>query len=209
VLREVRDGLDDATRALVDSGCSPAHAARTAVTEFGSPDVLAPEFQRELAVSQARWTAAWTALALPALWLAWDLTWTTAPDLGIPSPTVMVLARMTDVIGLGTALLCLAALVFLELGGRRLREPERIAKAVAGVSLVGSLGVLATSAGMTALNVPETFAVSEASTVYQLVGAVSVFALVVMLRSAVRCARAAEVRAPHPASHGADQLSVR
>ena len=76
--RRGRDGLDDAAQALVDDGRPRSDARQTAVDEFGPVAELAPEFQRELAVLQARRTAAWAALVLPSLWLAWDLTWANA-----------------------------------------------------------------------------------------------------------------------------------
>jgi len=196
LLTEVRGGLDDAAEALVENGRSWTEARRVAVDEFGSVAELAPQFQRELAVRQAKWTAAWVALTLPTLHVAWDLTWSTAPDLGIAPPVISVLARMTDVVSLSTALLCVVALLVLELAGRRVRTPERLARAVAGATLVGVLCIVALSAAMTTLNMRETTATFDASPGYRAVAIASLIAIVIALSSAIRCARAAT---PDPA----------
>lgn len=199
LMREVRDGLRDAVVALVANGVPERDAARLAVAEFGPAAELAPEFQRELAVLQARRTAAWAALSLPALWLAWDLMWRTSPDLHLAPAPIMMLARLTDVIGLGTALLCLGALVVMELGGGRLRRPERLARAVGRTTLCGVLGVLATSATMTGMNLRETVAATQASPMRVTVSVVTMLAASLVVRSGVRCGRAARLSGGAPA----------
>ena len=192
LLAEVRDGLDDASAALLDAGLSRADARQAAVDEFGPVAGLAPEFQRELAVLQARRTAIWAALALPALWLAWDLTWTNAPVLGAAPPAVTMLARLTDVLGIGTSMLCLAALVGLELGGVRLRRPERLARAIGRTVIIGVLGVLTSSSAMTTMNLYSAVGISAISG-YRVVAIATLVVISVVLASAVRCARAAEI----------------
>ncbi|WP_243274605.1 permease prefix domain 1-containing protein, partial [Streptomyces albus] len=57
MVAEFRDGLADATDAYVLEGLPRAEAARRAVREAGTVAQLAPHFQRELTVAQARHTA--------------------------------------------------------------------------------------------------------------------------------------------------------
>lgn len=193
LLREVRDGLDDATGGLVADGRPAGEARRLAVEEFGPVDQIAPELQRELSVLQARRTATWAALVLPALWLVWDATWRAVPDLGGASPTVMIMARATDVLGIGTALCCLVALVAFELAGARMARPEQLSRAVAITTLTGVLGIAALSASMTVLSTHDTAVLAGSSTGYRLVAVGSVLAVIVVLRSALRCVVAARV----------------
>ncbi|MFD0905748.1 permease prefix domain 1-containing protein, partial [Actinomadura sediminis] len=76
MLTEVRDGLTDAADALAATGLPADAAARRAVRDFGAVADVAPEFQRELTIAQARRTALAAALSAPVLLLCWRLAGT-------------------------------------------------------------------------------------------------------------------------------------
>jgi len=54
LIAEAHDGLLDAADAYTDAGHTPSRAARSAVTDFGTVDRIAPHYQRELAFAQGR-----------------------------------------------------------------------------------------------------------------------------------------------------------
>ncbi|NAZ76948.1 hypothetical protein GTQ99_16180 [Kineococcus sp. T13] len=199
VLQEVRDGLDDASDAHAVQGADRREAERLAVAEFGALDRIARELQRELAVRQARWTAAWSALALVLLWLLWDLVWASRPDLGGAPPVVGGLSRLTDVLGLSTAAACLAGLGLLQFRSSLLGRPERIASVVGRLTLCGVGAATTTSLVMTVVNLRDTAAVLTSA---PLNGAVACFTLAgvgALVVSGRRCVRAAELGGPAPA----------
>jgi len=82
LLTEMRDGLCDATDALVAGGRAPAAAAERAVRDFGPLERLASECQVELAAAQARRTALAVALyqtGLSGLWSVITATQSSVP----------------------------------------------------------------------------------------------------------------------------------
>ena len=199
VLQEVRDGLEDASDAHALEGADRREAERLAVAEFGALERIAGELQRELAVRQARWTAAWSALALVLLWLLWDLVWASRPDLGGAPPVVGELSRLTDVLGLGTAAACLAGLGLLQFRSSLLGRPERVAGVVGRLTLCGVTAATSTSLVMTVVNFRDTAAVLTST---PLNGAVACFTLAgvsVLVVSGHRCVRAADLGVPAPA----------
>ncbi|GAB3999357.1 hypothetical protein GCM10029992_27920 [Glycomyces albus] len=92
MLEELGDGFAEAVAELIALGHGREEATRRAETEFGDPELVAAEFQRELTAAQARRTA-WTMLiALPAITIMWDLF----GGEGDPGPAVTLLARLVD-----------------------------------------------------------------------------------------------------------------
>ncbi|WP_262403252.1 permease prefix domain 1-containing protein [Actinomadura sp. CNU-125] len=103
MLTEVREGLTDAADALADAGLPADAAARRAVRDFGSVDDVAPSFQDELTVAQARRTAVTAALGAPVLLLCWQFA---GADTGVLSHT----ARLVGAVAAVAALLCAGCL---------------------------------------------------------------------------------------------------
>jgi hypothetical protein len=133
ILREVRDGLDDAAEAYRRAGVDPERAARLAVRDFGPVAELAPLYQEELAAGEGRRTAALVAFGVPAVMLGWSLLWTSGLAAGSPKPpAVAVLGAVQDAAGvLATAV----SLVLVVLGSRRAARPRRVAAAAAATAL--------------------------------------------------------------------------
>ncbi|GAA4961090.1 permease prefix domain 1-containing protein [Kineococcus glutinatus] len=203
MLQEVRDGLQDATAALVAEGLTPAEAEARAVAEFGAPEEVAGELQRELAARQARWTAAVGTLVLTSLWLAWDVAWRTAPVPGRAPEVVGLLSRLTDAFGLSAAALCLAALLVLQVRGSRLRQPERLARAVGGTTLAALVATVTTSVVMSALNPEARALLVRSQPGFAIATALTVVLVTALSTSARRCLQAAAVeRSRRPAAGG-------
>ncbi|RKN43758.1 permease prefix domain 1-containing protein [Streptomyces hoynatensis] len=155
MLAEVRDGLADAVADRAGDG-TPAErerAAREAVREFGTVEEVAPSFQRELTIAQARHTARRVALAAPLLLLCRQLV-TTVPG-GRPLSAAEVTAAHLGGAAALAALLAAAALAVTGGLGRRLPLPRGLPFAVAwaGTAAAVTLGLgaltLATAAALT------------------------------------------------------------
>jgi hypothetical protein len=73
MLTEAHGGLLDAAAGLAGSAGTDDDAARGAVRQFGTVAEVAPAFQQELTVLQARRTAAAVAVTVPALMACWHL----------------------------------------------------------------------------------------------------------------------------------------
>ncbi|MGO4750218.1 hypothetical protein AB4212_16615, partial [Streptomyces sp. 2MCAF27] len=71
MLTEARDALTDAAADIAEGGSADGRAARQAVDDFGSVEDIAPAFQRELTIAQARYTARRVALIVPFWILSW------------------------------------------------------------------------------------------------------------------------------------------
>jgi hypothetical protein len=71
LLAEARCGLEDAAQAYRKAGAVPEDAEDLAVRDFGLVSEVAPGYQRELAMAQARRTACWL-LAFVAAQLIWS-----------------------------------------------------------------------------------------------------------------------------------------
>ncbi|GAA4656699.1 hypothetical protein GCM10023347_03200 [Streptomyces chumphonensis] len=153
MLDELRDGLTDAVAAHRRDGVPPRRAAELAVRAFGAPEELAPAFQRELTIAQARRTARSAALAVPfaaACWLllrtagsgAWAATSGASHALALTSGLLLgVAAAASALAGVGLALSGPL--------GRRLPTPARLPSMVAwagtaaGLALAGATVALA------------------------------------------------------------------
>ncbi|PRX96705.1 permease prefix domain 1-containing protein [Allonocardiopsis opalescens] len=109
MLDELRDGLVDTADALVEQGLSGHAAARRAVREFGTVGQLAPSFQHELTLIQARHTARAVALTVPVLLACWYLVGMADLAQGRQLPAAaQLLAAATGGVA-ATAALCAAA----------------------------------------------------------------------------------------------------
>lgn len=133
VLREVRDGLEDAVDAYRRGGVDAARAAELAVRDFGPVSRLAPLYQDELAAGAGRRTAALVAVGLPGLLLSWNLLLADKPPVGPPASAGFgVLVAVQDVAAVLASVVALALVVL----GRGTGSPRRIAVTAAATALV-------------------------------------------------------------------------
>lgn len=208
MVREARDGLDDAVDAYRRSGLTPEHAARQAVRDFGPVSAVAPLYQDELAAGQGRHTTLLLAVGLPALMLGWDLLWASGVADRPPAPEAMVatvqeLARVQDLVsGVAAAM----ALVLVVLTFRCTGSPRRVAAAVAVTTLTAVTLCVVTAIAMNVVN----FALARELVTVQPFGQVtySVSVVVVLLsRAALRTLRT--LRPPRGAAAGPQGLAAR
>ncbi|WP_406863172.1 permease prefix domain 1-containing protein [Streptomyces sp. HUAS MG47] len=119
LLGELREGLEDATDDL-SAHLDRDEAARRAIRDFGTPEELAPGFQRELTIAQARQTARAVLLLVPLLFLCgYAAEFTAGPAAQL---AFVPLAGVAALAGLAAAVL-LAATGRLS---RRLPAPDRL-----------------------------------------------------------------------------------
>ncbi|UED87775.1 permease prefix domain 1-containing protein [Streptomyces profundus] len=100
LLREAREGLSETLAAHRAAGLPLERAARRAVAEFGSPAELAPAYQRELTVAQARHTARALLLVAPFLLACWYLVGGAATGGGVARLGAISLAGAAGVVAL-------------------------------------------------------------------------------------------------------------
>jgi hypothetical protein len=198
IVREVRDGLEDAVDAYRRAGRDDRDAARLAVRDFGRIPDVAPLYQDELTAGQGRRTAVLLAVGVPALVLGWGLLWSSGLAVGTPGPpAVQELARVQDIAG---AIIAAIAAVLVVLTSRRSTAPRRAALAAA-VTAVATIVVCGGAAvAMAVLNGPaawERFTSQPAGAFAYLVSATMV---VLMNRSALRTLRTLR-RIPDRATH--------
>lgn len=145
ILTEVRDGLVDAAAALAHH----ADPRGAAVRDFGPVDEVAPAFQRELSIAQARRTAGAVALAAPFLGACWFLVTLPAhrPP-GLPH-AVHVLAAHLGGVTAAAALLAAVALVATGAPARRLPTPRRLPMVVAWAGTAASIALAASALTLT------------------------------------------------------------
>jgi hypothetical protein len=142
VVTEVRDGLQDAARAYTDGGLPPAAAERRAVTEFGSVEELAAQFQRTVAVAQGRSTARLLALGMPLAVLVSGWGWRYLhPDSAVgamsnPPGDYHAAVSLVDLFGYGTG--AVFAVLWLLIGpmARWVVLPSWLPRATAGCALL-------------------------------------------------------------------------
>ncbi|MEV4534700.1 permease prefix domain 1-containing protein [Asanoa sp. NPDC049518] len=141
---EVRDGLRDAAEAVrADApGVSPAEAERQAVEEFGPVPDIAPEFQAELAVTQA-WRTAWVfAIALPLVMALTTLMWRGGSGGVTPGPAYLDLARATDLFLIVASVSFAVALLALHVLARRAAPPVGLVRTVGVAALCTVLAMM-------------------------------------------------------------------
>lgn len=80
LLRDAAEGLADTVTAYRDAGLSETAATSRALADFGCVAALAPAFQAELDVAQARRTAMAAVVSTPPLVVLWNLLWDLGPD---------------------------------------------------------------------------------------------------------------------------------
>jgi len=137
VLTEVRDGLGDAADAYRSAGLTESEAERRAVTEFGEVAVLAPQFQRELALAQGRRTALKLGAMLPLAVFISGLSWkylhpAIAAGAMHPQPLQYVIAaHAVDIFGYASGAFFLLMWVLLGPGARVLALPRWLPRLVA------------------------------------------------------------------------------
>ncbi|GAB2573281.1 hypothetical protein GCM10027168_02790 [Streptomyces capparidis] len=160
MLAEVRDGLADAAADLAHEGDPGDGAARRAVRDFGTVAEVAPSFQQELTIAQARRTARAVALTVPFLIACWYLVGAAHHSRGRDVPPVAQLAAAhLGGAAAGAALLAAACLAATGALARRLPTPRRLPLLVAwtGTTAAVALGVSAltlTTASLLAANWP-------------------------------------------------------
>jgi hypothetical protein len=147
MVREVRDGLQDAVDAYLAAGLDRSRAAAQAVRDFGPVREIAPRMQDELTARQGRWTALLVAVIFPGMTLGWDLLWRSGRvdwEPGPPPSLIVAFARLQD----STAVvLAVTAVVLLAATFLRTVPPRRVtalAGVIAGTGAVvcGGTGVL-------------------------------------------------------------------
>lgn len=120
MLREVRDGLDDAAEGYQTEGAPPRRAAELAVAEFGDPAEIAGGYQVELAARQARFGLAFMAMLGPVMEVSTRILWSNAPRTdynGVPE-IAFVLAQLQDTMAWTLSIAAALALVGFGLGAR-------------------------------------------------------------------------------------------
>ncbi|GII00297.1 permease prefix domain 1-containing protein [Planobispora takensis] len=135
LMTEARDSLLDAAEALECDGLERAEAERAAVRDFGTIEEIAPGYQEELSVSAGRRLAVLLFVAVPITAIMWNMLWRVfpadvvsyeaAPDWFAP------VARVVDATQLLIGAIGAIALLALGRGRRRIRRPERVARALA------------------------------------------------------------------------------
>ncbi|GAA1555340.1 hypothetical protein GCM10009827_090190 [Dactylosporangium maewongense] len=138
LLTEVRDSLHDAAAHHESAGLPAPAAARLAVDEFGTVRELAADYQRELALLQARRTALLVAGAVAAQQVISEVAWRSAATgwSWQPSWGYMVLARTVDYAGYSVVLLGLLAAVACGAGSRFVSVGGGFARAT-GMAAIG------------------------------------------------------------------------
>ena len=189
LLAEAADGLADATAARIAAGQPAVHAERAAVDDFGPVAKLAPDYQSLLARRQARRTALFAAVALPAITQGWSLTWDVATWPADTPAWTGLFSKVTDWVGMATAAACVVALVLLSL--RRVR-PEHIGSAIGTIVVVGMAVITVVSVSMTIRNIDEVVQLGSNVTGHLLLTA-TLLVLGWLPLSGIRARRAARV----------------
>jgi hypothetical protein len=190
MLREVRDGLDDAVTAYRECGVDAEWAAALAVRDFGPLHEVAPQFQDELAARQGRWTAALLTVGFPGMMLGWDLVWRGSASTHHAPPPLLttVLARVEDA---ASVLVGAAALVLLALSFSRAASPRRVASLVGRLAVAGALVTTGTAVLMSLANASAASVVLIANPYALPAYVASGLMFVVVMRTALRTLRAA------------------
>ncbi|MFS8478385.1 MAG: permease prefix domain 1-containing protein [Micromonosporaceae bacterium] len=141
LVTEARDSLVDAAEAYQAGGLDRLAAERRAVAEFGAPDRIAPQYQRELAAGAARRLALLvTAFAVGGLLLG-DRMWQGAPWADrTPSRGYLAAAVALDHLPYVVAAVTVLVLLGMRQLARRGGDPRRLCRALSLWTL-GALGL--------------------------------------------------------------------
>jgi hypothetical protein len=194
LLTEVRDSLQDAAAHHESTGVPGEDAARLAVDEFGSVRELAPDYQRELALLQARRTALFVAAAIAVQQLISEVAWRSAATgwTWQPGRGYALLANTVDYAGYTVVLLGVLAALACGLGSRYVTVGTGFVRAT-GIAAIATcafflLGGLALSLLSPAW---QTSTASTASPLSLLTSAITATTPLWMVYSGLRCLRAA------------------
>jgi hypothetical protein len=196
VLAELADGLHDAAHAYRRAGLSAHDAERRAVADAGPPADVAAAYRPELLAAQAGRTATLFALSMPALTLAWMLSWRLWPPAGAAmSPSepssrlVSLLSTLTDGFGILGALGGVAGLASVTWTARRRRPVRPVVVALVAVCGVAVASVVASSVAMNLLTPARALDMMAASTPVSLVGLATLIVVAWQVASLYRTAR--------------------
>lgn len=152
LITEARDSLIDAAEAYQRRGLDRAGAESRAVAEFGGLAEIAPGYQAELGLSQARQTAFLVLVVhliqqtvSEQLWRSHAQHWD-----GQPAPLYAFFADLVDWLGLATMVASLLAMLACGIGVRYLGSDRRLTRAIGLYALVTTIffviaGVLLTA----------------------------------------------------------------
>ncbi|WP_214410587.1 permease prefix domain 1-containing protein [Sphaerisporangium fuscum] len=138
LLQETRDSLDDAVEAFREVGYDQHEAESMALADFGTVAEVAPAYQRELALAQARRTARWFVVLMAAQMFLADESWqsTGAWSDRQPSALYLVFTRFWDYSQMLFVVVAVLALFTFGLGVRYVSAPWRFARITGMVTLV-------------------------------------------------------------------------
>lgn len=119
LMREARDGMEDAAEAFEADGATRAEAARMAVADFGTVAQVAPDYQVELAAGVTRRALLFLALLTPVGNLTAWFTWRDAPPLlHDPVPGTFQLAAFMDALSWTVTVASVLGALAVTVGGR-------------------------------------------------------------------------------------------
>ncbi|MEV6926439.1 permease prefix domain 1-containing protein [Dactylosporangium sp. NPDC051485] len=140
LLAEARDGLTDAAEHYESTGLPRLAAERLAVSDFGPVADLAPEYQRELALTQARRTAVLVGTAVAAQSLVSELAWRREATSWTwqPDHLYTLLANTVDYAAYAVVAAALLAALACGIGARYVTVGRTFARAtgIAAISVV-------------------------------------------------------------------------
>jgi hypothetical protein len=187
IVREVRDGLEDAVDAYRRAGFDAPAAACIAVRDFGVVPDVAPLYQEELTAGQGRRTALLLVIGVPALVLGWGLLWSSGLAVEAPGPPVVAeLARVQDVAAVIAAAI---AAVLVVLTSRRSTPPRRAALAAAATAVATVVVCGGATVAMAVVNGPVAWARVTSQPAAAFAYLASATMVVLMNRSALRTLR--------------------
>lgn len=200
LLTEVRDSLHDAAAHYESAGLPGDEAARLAVDEFGSVRELAPDYQRELALFQARRTALFVAAAVAVQQVISEVAWRSAATGWDwrPGRGYIFLAQTVDYTGYAVVLLGLLAAVACGIGSRYVSVGSRFVRATGVAAIVTCAFFVGGGMALSLLSPAwqTTATATVASPLALAATAITATTPVWMVYSGLRCLRAAS---PHPA----------
>ncbi|MFC4587985.1 permease prefix domain 1-containing protein [Sphaerisporangium corydalis] len=155
LLLEARDSLDDAAEAYREAGYHHTEADSMALADFGTVPEVAPAYQRELALAQARRTARWFVVLMAAQMFLADESWqsTGAWSDRDPAPLYLVFTRFWDYSQLIFVIVAVGALFTFGLGVRYVSAPWRFAR-VTGMVTLSVLGLKALASAVFLMATP-------------------------------------------------------